>query len=89
MKLLYWKNHFKTAMRSIPDPSKENRPLGEDAWIQSQTLVAVADGVGSWTKRGHDSGIFARELCNHFVQRFKTRTTESLVEILSESVKDT
>ena len=82
-------NHLRTAMRNIPDPSKDNRPLGEDAWIETENLIAVADGVGSWTRRGHDAGIFARELCAHFVERFNMRKSETLVEILSESVKET
>ncbi len=53
------KNYFKSAYRNRPDPEKIERG-GEDAWIISDDMVAVADGVGGWWKKGIDSGIFAR-----------------------------
>jgi len=56
------KNHFKAAMVQIPYYKKRDRG-GEDAYIVSEELLAVADGVGGWNRKGIDPGIFARELC--------------------------
>ena len=35
---------------------------GEDSADSSDGLLVVADGVGGWSSRGVDSGIFSREL---------------------------
>jgi len=59
-----------TGFCNIPDAKKAYRG-GEDAWIASDSLIAVADGVGGWNRKGVDPGIFARELCNHVHDTFK------------------
>ena len=66
------RNYIKTGYCNIPDPSKDNRPLGEDAWINEgeSGLIAVADGVGGWSKIGVDTGIFTRELCSHVKRKY-------------------
>ena len=48
---------------------------GEDAWICSDSLVAVADGVGGWNKKGVNPGIFARELCDNVNRKYSGWTT--------------
>ena len=35
---------------------------GEDAFTVSKTLIAVADGVGGWARRGVDPGLFSKQL---------------------------
>eukprot|EP00347_Sterkiella_histriomuscorum_P014902 403359078 len=57
-------NHFHGAYTNIPHIDKRHRG-GEDAWIFTSNLLAVADGVGGWNSKGVDPGIFARELCSH------------------------
>ena len=36
---------------------------GEDAYCITDTLIAVADGVGGWADRGIDPGLFSKQLC--------------------------
>ncbi|TNV76749.1 hypothetical protein FGO68_gene3286 [Halteria grandinella] len=55
-------NRFQAAVTNIPDHKKRDRG-GEDAWILTEELLAVADGVGGWNRKGVNPGIFARELC--------------------------
>ena len=42
-------------------PALEKGGIGEDSADSSDTILTVADGVGAWTKKGIDSGIFARD----------------------------
>lgn len=35
---------------------------GEDAWLAQNNLLVVADGVGSWAKKGIDSGLFSKQM---------------------------
>ena len=56
-------------MTQIPHYKKRDRG-GEDAYILSDGLCAVADGVGGWNSKGVDPGIFARELCGHVWNEF-------------------
>ncbi|XP_021815695.1 probable protein phosphatase 2C 55 [Prunus avium] len=46
------------------------KPLGEDAHFVSHDAqtVGVADGVGSWARKGIDAGEYARGLMNHAKQ---------------------
>ena len=69
------KNHFKAAVTQIPHYKKRDRG-GEDAYILSEELVAVADGVGGWNRKGVDPGIFARELCSHVWDAFALQRAE-------------
>ena len=62
-------NTLTTGYCNIPHAKKAYRG-GEDAWIATDALVAVADGVGGWNKKGVDPGIFARELCAHVLSRY-------------------
>ena len=48
-------------MSQIPYYKKRDRG-GEDAFVISEELLTVADGVGGWNRKGVDPGIFAREL---------------------------
>jgi hypothetical protein len=64
-------NTLVSAYKNIPHWEKAHRG-GEDAWICTDSLVAVADGVGGWNRKGVDPGIFARELCSHVMNRYTT-----------------
>lgn len=52
------------------NPALEKKGLGEDSADVSpdNKLIAIADGVGSWVKKGIDSGIFARKLTSSVVE---------------------
>lgn len=63
-------NSLLTGYCNIPHAKKAHRG-GEDAWIATDSLIAVADGVGGWNKKGVDPGIFARELCAHVLKRYE------------------
>jgi hypothetical protein len=54
-------NKFKAAVTQIPYYKKRERG-GEDAFVISEEILTVADGVGGWNRKGVDPGIFAREL---------------------------
>jgi hypothetical protein len=54
-------NKFKAAVTQIPYYKKRDRG-GEDAFVISEEILTVADGVGGWNRKGVDPGIFAREL---------------------------
>lgn len=87
-------NSLQTGFCNIPHAKKAHRG-GEDAWIATDSLIAVADGVGGWNKKGVDPGIFARELCAHVQNRYeswknnKRRFEVDLWELLVQSVKQT
>ena len=59
----------------------------------TRELVAVADGVGGWNRKGVDPGIFARELCGHvwagYRQQVADKQTISLKQLLIDSVAKT
>ncbi|KAM7512262.1 hypothetical protein LguiB_011137 [Lonicera macranthoides] len=48
----------------IPKRTNPLRPLGEDAHFISTIpqAIGIADGVGSWSTKGVDAGLYAREL---------------------------
>ncbi|KAL2551334.1 putative protein phosphatase 2C 55 [Forsythia ovata] len=47
--------------------NKPLKPLGDDAHFicEPEQTIGVADGVGSWSKKGIDAGIYARELMSN------------------------
>jgi len=51
----------------IPHDSKKAKG-GEDANGFTDTLVAVADGVGGWAEQGIDSGVFSRRLVKDILE---------------------
>lgn len=60
----------------------------------SDTLIAVADGVGGWNDVGIDPALFSRELCNNVWEEFQTQRDKAvfrldLKSILVEAVKKT
>ena len=38
---------------------------GEDAFVASENLLVVADGVGGWAKQGVDPGLFSKSLVSN------------------------
>ena len=80
-------------MANIPHYKKRERG-GEDGWISSENMIAVADGVGGWNNRGVDPGIFTRELCGLVLARYrqwltsKRRWQMDPWELLVESIKE-
>ena len=66
--------YFKYGVKLIPRFDKKKKG-GEDAYVVSDRLIVVADGVGGWARKGVDPGLFAKELCNHVKEGYeKSRT---------------
>ena len=55
------KNYFRYAATNIPHDDKKHKG-GEDAYLASNNLLVVADGVGGWADEGVDSGLFSKKL---------------------------
>ena len=51
----------------IPHIEKRDKG-GEDAYVVTDdtSLIAVADGVGGWNRKGVDPALFSNELCGHY-----------------------
>ena len=56
------KNQLHAAVANIPHKKKLLKG-GEDAFICTDELVAVADGVGGWANKGVEVAFFSREFC--------------------------
>ncbi|TNV76304.1 hypothetical protein FGO68_gene11534 [Halteria grandinella] len=88
------KHKFAAGVKQIPHPQKAYKG-GEDAYVLSDTFIAVADGVGGWNDVGVDPALFSKELClNLWEEYIKRRATQSfftldLKSIFVETVKRT
>ena len=60
-------NNFKYGVCSIPHPDKVKKG-GEDAHFVSDSLMAIADGVGGWAALNIDPSLYSRELCKNIEQ---------------------
>ena len=58
------RNHLKHGVCSIPHPDKVQKG-GEDAHYVSESLLAIADGVGGWAALNIDPALYSRELCRN------------------------
>ena len=54
-------NNFIVGQAYIPDPIKAEKG-GEDAMYANSNVLAVADGVGGWIRRGVDPALYSRKL---------------------------
>ncbi|XP_052205399.1 probable protein phosphatase 2C BIPP2C1 [Diospyros lotus] len=72
----------------LPRPDKALTG-GEDAYfIAGQNWLGVADGVGQWSRKGINTGIYARELmenCEKIVSDFSSNLLTDPMEVLSRS----
>ena len=55
------RSYFSYGAANIPHDDKKLKG-GEDAWLASNNLLVVADGVGGWAMQGVDSGLFSKKL---------------------------
>ena len=78
--------YFKYGVKLIPRFDKKKKG-GEDAYVVSDRLIVVADGVGGWEMHGINSGLFSRELCANIKRLFDEDPTRSLKYLLIEAVK--
>lgn len=85
-------NHFVAAVTNIPHYKKRARG-GEDGFLISEKVLATADGVGGWARRGVDPGLFAKELLQHFWDDFRAKRESGaeidLVDMLCAAVEKT
>lgn len=63
LKVIFCQSKFKfrSVYKNIPSPMKKETG-GEDAWYNSDFVLAVADGVGGWNRHGVDPAKFSRKL---------------------------
>ena len=78
---------FKGGVSIIPHDDKVAKG-GEDALTASKTLIAVADGVGGWARRGVDPGLFSKQLTKDIQALYDEHGSKmTLKEILVDAVK--
>ena len=53
----------------IPHFEKKEKG-GEDAYVSTDQLIVVADGVGGWAEMGIDSGLFSKALVRFIEEDF-------------------
>ena len=78
-------NYFKFAASNIPHPSKVHKG-GEDAWVASPNVLALADGVGGWESQGVDSGLFSKQLVSDIKKVFDLNEAAELKQVLVDTV---
>ena len=62
---------------------------GEDAFVASENLLVVADGVGGWAKQGVDPGLFSKSLVSNIKNFYEKQPEKGLKDILALSVLKT
>ena len=58
---------------------------GEDSADSSSTLLTVSDGVGGWTLRGIDPGLFSKKLTRHLVDLSEADSTIEPRQLMKEA----
>lgn len=61
---------------------------GEDAWVASNNLIVICDGVSGWAYQGIDSGVYSKTLVSSIKQKFDQDPSQELKQVLVDSVKD-
>lgn len=59
---------FQSKTVIIPHDDKKHRG-GEDSADSSDTVLAVADGVGGWASKGINPGLFSTKLTHSLIER--------------------
>lgn len=62
-------------------PQKKKAATGGEDFVHYSPdgrLICLADGVGSWRKRGVDAGLYSKELCTRVVDGYQKRKQEIL-----------
>ncbi|KAK6785579.1 hypothetical protein RDI58_019034 [Solanum bulbocastanum] len=89
--------NFRTKMAagSFYIPRSDKAPLGEDAHFicREEETIGVADGIGSWAKKGIDSGEYSRQLVRNAelsIQKQKDQRNKiHPMEVLNEAYFNT
>lgn len=69
----------------IPHFEKRHKG-GEDAFTVSDSMMAVADGVGGWARHGVDPGLFSKRLTTDIQSFYDHGNRRSLKDILINAV---
>ena len=78
---------FRHGSANIPQKDKRHKG-GEDAYLASNDLVVVADGVSMWeTEFGIDSGRFSKQLVTDIKYLFEQNPTKKMKQIIKEAVE--
>lgn len=70
-KVSYDTNVLLSSATMLPHAKKKQKG-GEDAWViaSDKSMVAVADGVGGWNRKGVNPALFSNELVKHFLNNY-------------------
>jgi len=87
--LLQSGNVLHSGVCMIPHIEKRDKG-GEDAYVvtKDNAVIAVADGVGGWNKKGVDPALFSNELTRHFKSKYENMRQLSS-KVVVESLEDT
>ena len=78
---------FRHGSANLPHREKRHKG-GEDAYLASNDLVVVADGVGSWELDfGIDSGRFSKQLVTDIKYLFEQDPKRKMKQIIQEAVE--
>lgn len=76
--------------RSLNIPGLKKKNKGDDAWISSKVLLGVADGVGSWHKRGINPALYSSQLLHNVNKIFPSNISffnENPYRLMEECIK--
>ena len=76
---------FQIGVSNNPDFEKRYKG-GEDAYMVSNRLVGVADGVGGWASKDICSGVCAKFLCRRIGELFESNNDRTLMDLLEDGV---
>lgn len=70
-----------------------SRPQGEDSHFicEEKQTIGVADGVGGWSKKGVDAGVYATQLINNSLLAVLTNPERQVdpMKVLNEAFRNT
>jgi protein phosphatase PTC7 len=77
---------FNQSAHMIPHFEKRHKG-GEDAYVSTERLMVVADGVGGWGEVGVDPGLFSKQLVKLIEEEFNRNPKGELKQMLIEAVR--
>ena len=76
--------YFRYAASNIPHREKLEKG-GEDAYVATEHLLVVADGVGGWANRGIDSGLFSKQLVTDMKGLYEKKPTRHPADLMVDA----
>ena len=76
---------FKSGVYMIPHMAKVDKG-GEDAYTVTDTMLAVADGVGGWSDAGVDPAKYSRQLCRNIRDIYEKHQEENRPDSINSTL---